>query len=175
MSGAVRVLLIWVLTIVIPFKAIAMGSAIGCGPGHHGSPSLEPAQFPVSDLADRGWAEQSGHASDGGHVGERMRGASGSTDVHDDERSPSAHAKVKCGTCAPCCAAVGPARTDCPRRFRKRLFKALLSPRSSMQGCRPTCRTDHPRRSPLLTRAALRAWLSSIGARVAPPIPRLSR
>lgn len=114
MSGAVRVLLIWVLTIVIPFKAIAMGSAIGCGPGHHGSPSLEPAQFPVSDLADRGWAEQSGHASDGGHVGERMRGASGSTDVHDDERSPSAHAKVKCGTCAPCCAAVGPATDRLP-------------------------------------------------------------
>lgn len=104
MLGVVRVLLIWLLAVSVPFKAIAMGSAMGCGPGHHGALVAESADL-VPGVAHH---THEGGASPGAH---HVHAAADSDGADDQEHANSAsgQVKVKCGTCAPCCTAAAPA------------------------------------------------------------------
>lgn len=104
MLGVVRVLFIWLLAAAVPLKAIAMGSAIGCGPAHHGALAMERADF-----APR--VGQHTHEDGGSREAHHHHALAGSGGADDHERagSPSGQAKVKCGTCAPCCTAAAPA------------------------------------------------------------------
>lgn len=104
MLGVVRVLLIWLLAVSVPFKAIAMGSAMGCGPGHHGALAAQSAGSAAGVAHDT--YEHDG--SPGGHHAHASADSDG-TDDHEHANSAGGQAKVKCGTCAPCCTAAGPA------------------------------------------------------------------
>lgn len=105
MLGVVRVLLIWLLAVSVPLKAIAMGSALGCGPGHHGDPAAQAAEAArtavAHDLSDHGIAAGGDESQVAAELGDVLD--------HEHGGSPASHAKVKCGTCAPCCTAAAPA------------------------------------------------------------------
>lgn len=104
MLGVVRVLLIWLMVAAVPLKAIAMGSAIGCGPTQHGSAAMEP-----TDLSPRMAPSMYEHG--GSREPHRLHAGADSLGADDHERAGSlgGQANVKCGTCAPCCSAAGPA------------------------------------------------------------------
>jgi hypothetical protein len=104
MLGVLRVLLICLLAVSVPLKAIAMGSAMGCGPGHHDALAAQSAEIGPGVTHDT----HEDDASLGVHHVHASADSDG-TDDHEHASSASGQAKVKCGTCAPCCTAAAPA------------------------------------------------------------------
>jgi hypothetical protein len=93
--GLFRLLLIVALALAIPMKAIAGVTMLGCvshpGPGVASSPEHHAHAEPAT-----------GH--DHGQMHHELPDSATSHDGHRASPPSHADAKVKCGTCAPCCA-----------------------------------------------------------------------
>lgn len=115
-----RLLLICVLSLALPFKALAGVAMIGCGPTHHASMLLMAAAKPAvhSDAA----AAHGAHAMHAEHTMapgdptadaaaniDGAASADGAKPAVDHGANAAKAAKVKCSSCAPCCAAAAPA------------------------------------------------------------------
>jgi hypothetical protein len=112
-----RLLLICLLSLALPFKALAGVAMIGCGPKHHASMvRMADAKPVVHAEASAGHGAHAMHASQSPSQGEPMADAAGSEGgaaAPDSTKSATDHgakaAKGKCSSCAPCCAAAAPA------------------------------------------------------------------
>lgn len=119
-----RLLLICLLSLALPFKALAGVAMIGCGPAHHAS--MTRAAAPNATVATRAASAPEGrdaHAAHGDAAGVQVWVAHGSVGDGDgaldvaagpDSAKPAADhgskvSTVKCSSCAPCCAAAAPA------------------------------------------------------------------
>ena len=100
-----RLLLICLLAIALPLKAVASVAMVGCGPVHHGAHSGGEAAAAASSHT---------HGSHGGSdapAGEHAPapGNEPGGTAHGDKHHGSKLSAAKCSSCAPCCAAVAPA------------------------------------------------------------------
>lgn len=119
-----RFLLICLLSLALPFKALAGAAMVGCGPAHHAA--VTGAAAPNATLAAQaadGLGARDAHAAHGGAAGAQGQHAGGlvaDVDVALDGAAKPDSAKpaidhgakastVKCSSCAACCAAAAPA------------------------------------------------------------------
>src|SRR5688500_18506978 len=96
-----RLALIWLMVAVLPFKAVAGVTMVGCGPQHEAAHAIVVEQPRVT---------HHGHGAHHDHAARHAPADLKSTAVSVDATAAEAGvAKVKCGSCAPCCAAAAPA------------------------------------------------------------------
>jgi hypothetical protein len=103
MRSVWRVLLIWLVVAVLPFKAVGGVTMAGCGPVHEAA-RTQAVELPVHAAHQGDVAEDEGHAAH--HL---PADTTNLTDLDAETASSGGTAKVKCSSCAPCCAAVAPA------------------------------------------------------------------
>lgn len=105
-----RLALIWLMVALLPFKAVAGITMVGCGP-QHGAAHAQVVEQQIH-VAQHHGDENHDHAAEHSHAmhqaSAEAEAAAGAdrADVHHDGA-----VKVKCGTCAPCCAAAAPGFT----------------------------------------------------------------
>lgn len=127
MRVKLRLILLWVLVLALPFKAMAGVAMFGCGPGHHPLQALHVAASTTSVAnlemdhhgADQGQSPgalevssepaspattaDAGDASDNRLSGKTVQGDGTSSS------QPGKTSAGKCGSCAPCCVVAAPA------------------------------------------------------------------
>ncbi len=101
-------LLICLLVIALPLKAVAAVTMVGCGPVHHAAGKSVKVQ--AAAVAHDHGSHASGsehHGSSGDHAAESGGKPDGAADSGKHHGAKMANAK--CSSCAPCCAAAAPA------------------------------------------------------------------
>lgn len=102
-----RLVLTCLLAVVIPLKGMAGVGMVGCGPSHHGpSAAVMQAAHAVAPEVLGGMDVRGGQAM---HGGQELAGAQNHGDAKKPTVDPGKLMKVKCSSCAPCCAAAAPA------------------------------------------------------------------
>jgi hypothetical protein len=102
MSRVLRLVLIGLMVLAVPFKGVAATAMLSCGDAHHGVATTAAAHGPHAATAheERGAAHT--HEHDASVAAPHAPDAG-----NNDSNSAGAHI-LKCSACAPCCAAAAP-------------------------------------------------------------------
>jgi hypothetical protein len=104
MSRVLRLVLIGLMVLAVPFKGAAATAMLSCGEAHHGVGTTAAAHGPHDTVAGEERAAAHGHE----HAHEAPVTALHAPDADNDDSSPAGAHMLKCSACAPCCAAAAP-------------------------------------------------------------------
>lgn len=102
MSRALRLVLIGLMVLAVPFKGAAATAMLSCGEAHHDVSTVAVAHGPHDTVADEERAAAHAHAHDAS-----VAVPHAPDDGNNDSGPAGAHI-LKCSACAPCCAAAAP-------------------------------------------------------------------
>jgi hypothetical protein len=102
MSRVLRLVLIGLMVLAVPFKGAAATAMLSCGEAHHGVGTATVAHGPHDTVADEERAAAHTHAHNASVAVQQA------PDDGNNDSGPAGVHILKCSACAPCCAAAAP-------------------------------------------------------------------
>jgi hypothetical protein len=103
MSRALRITLMWLLTLAVPVHGFAAASMLGCAGSHHRVAALAGAHSHASGPHGDGVVMHS-HSHDGAEMAQAGHHPHDSAGSDADAHKGQADGKASCSACAACCA-----------------------------------------------------------------------
>lgn len=102
MPRVLRLVLIGLMVLAVPFKGAGATSVLACGEAHHGVAAATHGPHETAVGEERASAHTHAHAH------EAPVTALHAPDADNNDSSPAGAHMLKCSACAPCCAAAAP-------------------------------------------------------------------